>query len=134
LNLQVPVGSLFSESGSSSPESPWSANCDHSTTNPIPTHPGATHSLDAQAHIEETRKLCEVNQQIKATLTEMLNTDSVRSDAHFRAWVQERLMDVEQQIRKERRRHSSTDRDAAASAASIAMHISPPEEKRLSWH
>jgi hypothetical protein len=100
---------------------------------PIPTVPGAAHHrLDAQSHLEDTHRLCEVNQQIKATLTEMLNTDSVRSDSHFRAWIQERLMDVEQQIRKQRRRHSSTDRGVAAS---IASHISPPEqEKRMSWH
>jgi len=66
---------------------------------------------------DEQKALYEINQQIKATLTELLNTESVRSDEKYRAWIQERLMDAEHQIRKRRRRHSGADRDFAQSIA-----------------
>ncbi|KAF2743907.1 hypothetical protein M011DRAFT_471033 [Sporormia fimetaria CBS 119925] len=55
---------------------------------------------------DDAHALCEINQQIKATLTELLNTESVRNDRALRAWVQGQLMDVEQQIRRNRRRSS----------------------------
>lgn len=55
--------------------------------------------------LEEERKLTNVNQQIKATLTELLNCDSVRQDRLYSVWVQSRLMDAEREL-KEGRRHS----------------------------
>ncbi|KAK7177484.1 hypothetical protein PSPO01_16466 [Paraphaeosphaeria sporulosa] len=63
----------------------------------------------------------ECKQQSKVALTELLNIESVRSDEKCRESVQERLMDNEQLIRKERRRHSLKDRKVAAS---IAKHLS----------
>lgn len=75
-----------------------------------------------ESQSNDSHKLCMVNQQIKATLTELINTESVRSDEKYRSWVLEKLMDAEQQIRKQRRRHSSGDREMAAS---IATHFSP---------
>jgi len=62
-------------------------------------------------------KLCEINHQIKATLTELLNTDSVKHDDKFRLWVQGRLMDAEQELRKHRRRRSSVDKEMANNIA-----------------
>lgn len=99
---------------------------------PIPTEPhmgNRRSSDDPHGHVEDSHKLCEVNQQIKAMLTELLNTESVRSDEKYRAWVQERLLDAEHQIRLQRRRQSSADRDMAASIATNMTPISP----RMSW-
>lgn len=144
LSLQVPsaapltpsspeFGSLASSpiSSRSYTLSSWSGESDYTSTRPIPTEPGMAHrhSID-DPHTEDAQKLCEINNQIKATLTELLNTESVRSDEKYRAWIQERLMDAEQQIRKQRRRHSSGDREMAAS---IATHISPGFSSRMTW-
>ena len=52
---------------------------------------------------EEERKLQDVNLQIKSTLTELLNCESVRHDAAYRAWIQRRLMEAEQELRGGRR-------------------------------
>jgi hypothetical protein len=72
-------------------------------------------------HTDESQKLAEINQQIVATLTELMNTESVRSDERNRAWIQEKLMEAEHQIRRQRRRHSSNaERDFASS---IAQHL-----------
>lgn len=51
---------------------------------------------------EEEMKLMNINQQIKTTLTELLNCESVRGDGRYRMWVQNRLMDVEMELRDER--------------------------------
>jgi hypothetical protein len=72
-------------------------------------------------HTDEAHKLAEINQQIIATLTDLLNTDSVRSDDKSRAWIQEKLMEAEHQIRRQRRRHSSNSERDFASA--IAHHL-----------
>ena len=44
-------------------------------------------------------KLKSVNQQIKSTLTDLLNCDSVRGDQRYRMWVQTRLMDAERELK-----------------------------------
>ena len=49
-------------------------------------------------------KLKMVNQQIKSTLTELLNCESVRSDRRYRMWVQTRLMDAERELKRDRTR------------------------------
>lgn len=90
-------------------------------TDPIPTASrtriSPRGSLD-NTHTAESRKLSELNHQIVATLTELMNTESVRSDEKHRAWIQERLMDAEHQIRRERRRQSSSaERDYASAIA-----------------
>lgn len=51
---------------------------------------------------EEELKLMHVNQQIKATLTELLNCESVRGDRKWRFWIQTRLMDVEKELKGSR--------------------------------
>jgi hypothetical protein len=56
---------------------------------------------------EEESKLLNVNLQIKTTLTELLNCGSVRSDKRYRMWVQSRLMDAEQQLKRSRSRSST---------------------------
>lgn len=119
-----PTSSPRTHSTSWSPEPSYSSMFPMATQ-PISAMPGTIHrhrhSVDESQSID-SHKLCMINQQIKATLTELINTASVRSDEKHRAWVQDKLMDAEQQIRKTRRRHSSGDREMAAS---IATHFSP---------
>jgi len=55
--------------------------------------------------------LYEISQQIKTTLTELLNCDSVKRDRMFRAWVQARLMDAEHELKRQRKRRSSVTQD-----------------------
>lgn len=52
-------------------------------------------------------KLYECTREIRCTLTELLNCDSVKHDERFRTWVQEKLMDAEHDIKGQRRRRSS---------------------------
>jgi hypothetical protein len=130
--LEIPFGAPMAiespefQSLSSSPTwSPKYASPYPTATDPLPTgsrsNMAARTSID-DMHTEESQKLNEINHQIVATLTELLNTESVRSDDKHRAWIQERLMDAEHQIRRERRRHSSNaslnaDRDFASAIA-----------------
>jgi len=51
---------------------------------------------------EDEMKLKDVNQQIKSTLTELLNCESVRGDRRYRMWIQTRLMDAEKELKKSR--------------------------------
>jgi len=53
---------------------------------------------------EDEMKLKDVNLQIKSTLTELLNCESVRSDSRYRTWVQTRLMDAERELKISRTR------------------------------
>jgi len=51
---------------------------------------------------EDEIKLKDVNQQIKSTLTTLLNCESVRGDRRYRSWIQTRLMDTEKELKKSR--------------------------------
>lgn len=53
--------------------------------------------------------LLDINQQIKATLTELINCVEVKNDKEFRAWVQAKLMKAEQELKQQRKRRSSVD-------------------------
>ncbi|KAF8856519.1 hypothetical protein BDZ45DRAFT_594249 [Acephala macrosclerotiorum] len=53
---------------------------------------------------EDEMKLKDVNLQIKSTLTELLNCESVRGSRQWRTWVQTRLMDAERELKVERTR------------------------------
>jgi hypothetical protein len=135
LPFSVPREPLSPEfqSLSSSPE--WStsyASPYPSATEPIPTRTsmGSRTSID-DMHTEESHKLAEINQQIIATLTELLNTESVRSDDKSRAWIQEKLMEAEHQIRRQRRRHSSNSERDFASA--IAHHLELDLNASKTW-
>lgn len=55
---------------------------------------------------EDEEKLMHVTQQIKTTLTDLLNCESVRNDKRYRMWVQTRLMDAERELKGSRRRGS----------------------------
>jgi len=130
--LQLPFGAPMEASSpefqslSSSPE--WTtsyATPYPSATEPLPvsrTTMASRNSID-DMHTEETHKLAELNQQIIATLTELLNTESVRSDDESRAWIQERLMEAEHQIRRQRRRRSSNAERGFASAIAQQLEL-----------
>ena len=51
---------------------------------------------------EEELKLMNINLQIKATLTELLNCESVRKNQQYRMWIQTRLMDAERELKGSR--------------------------------
>jgi hypothetical protein len=124
-NAPMAASSPEFQSLSSSPSSsPNYASPYPTATNPVPvssrTSGTPRNSID-DMHTEESHKLAEINQQIVATLTELMNTDCVRNDDKQRAWIQERLMEAEHQIRRERRRHSSNAGGDFASA--IAQHL-----------
>jgi len=53
---------------------------------------------------EDEEKLKECNQQIKSTLTDLLNCESVKGDRRYSRWVQSRLMDVEKELKERRSR------------------------------
>jgi hypothetical protein len=53
---------------------------------------------------EDENKLKNVNEQIKCTLTDLLNCEGVRGDGRYRMWVQTRLMDTEKQLTGSRSR------------------------------
>lgn len=103
------------------------------SSRPVPTMPGYAHSKSATMHSachdagmdNDSKALCQINQQIKATLTEMLNNDSVKHDEKFRAWIQSRLMDAEMELKQQRRRRSSASVDNREIASSIAEHFDP---------
>jgi hypothetical protein len=56
--------------------------------------------------------------QLRAVLTELLNSELASSDRIIRAWAQARLMHVEQQIRSERCLYGDIE-----TATSIATHF-----------
>jgi len=70
-----------------------------------PTAPGPVDNAVDEEH------LLEINQQIKASLTELINCEDVKHDENFRAWVQAKLMEAEHELKRQRKRKSSTDFD-----------------------
>lgn len=137
--LEIPFGAPMAVSSpefqslSSSPTwSPKYASPYPAATDPIPTRSsvGPRGSID-DLHTDEIHKLSEINHQIVATLTELLNTESVRSDDKHRAWIQERLMEVEHQMRRDRRRRSSNAERGFASA--IAQNLELGVNTSKTW-
>jgi hypothetical protein len=70
--------------------------------------------------IDEEEKLHDISKQIKATLTDLLNSDASRNDGKFRVWVQSRLMDAEMELRRHRKRRMSADKGREDMVESIA--------------
>ncbi|KAA8627113.1 hypothetical protein PtrSN002B_001711 [Pyrenophora tritici-repentis] len=129
--LEIPFNAPMSatspefQSLSSSPTwSPKYAPPYPAASDPVPVSSrtsGAPRNSIDDMHTEESHKLAEINHQIVATLTELMNTECIRNDEKQRAWVQSRLMEAEHQIRRERRRHSST--VSSDFALAIAQHL-----------
>ncbi|TKA37268.1 hypothetical protein B0A54_11253 [Friedmanniomyces endolithicus] len=75
---------------------------------PIPEHaPIHDASSSYFAISPDESKLYDVNHNIKSTLTELLNCEAVRHDHTMRLWVQTRLLDAEQELKRQRRRRNS---------------------------
>jgi len=64
---------------------------------------------------EDEMRLKNVNQQIKGTLTELLNCESVRGDRKYRMWIQSRLMDAEKELKNNRSKSCDRRRSEDAS-------------------
>jgi hypothetical protein len=64
---------------------------------------------------QDERRLKDVNQQIKSTLTELLNCESVRRDKRYRMWIQTRLMDAEKELKMGRSKSCDRRRSEDAS-------------------
>lgn len=132
ISLQLPFGAPMEPSSPEFQSLSSSPECSHSFATPYPsaTEPlpasrttmSARNSID-DMHTDETHKLAELNQQIIATLTELLNTESVRSDDQSRAWIQERLMEAEHQNRRQRRRRSSNSERGFATAIAHQIEL-----------
>ncbi|KAI9763858.1 MAG: hypothetical protein M1840_009042 [Geoglossum simile] len=92
------VRRLQSPSPSPSPTTPsTSLNALSSPSPPPPPPPQDSNYQDPQT------LLLTINNQTKATLTSLLACSSTREDPNFRAWVQSRLMETEQELRDWRR-------------------------------
>ena len=73
---------------------------------------------------EEEGKLKDVNEQIKCTLTDLLNCESVRADKSYRMWVQTRLMNTEKELKGDRARSCERRRQSDAGfSESIGNHF-----------
>ncbi|KAE9987666.1 hypothetical protein EG328_001899 [Venturia inaequalis] len=108
------------DSPSSTPSSPKQTSSQSSSFQTTSSYPMAstwspshsTATISQSADTAGRASLFEINQQIKSTLTELLNCDGVKHDRIFRAWVQTRLMEAEHQLKKQRRRRSSISPEA----------------------
>ncbi|KAK3078826.1 hypothetical protein LTS18_006527 [Coniosporium uncinatum] len=74
---------------------------------PSPLSPGFSSSIEDR---EDDARLYQVNKQIKSTLTDLLNNESVKHDDKFRSWVQRQLMEAEMEMKRQKRRRSSADK------------------------
>lgn len=91
---------------------------------PVTQNLPAVHALPQTWVFSESEQvdeadLYETNRQIKRLLTELLNCNSVRSDKLARAWVQARLMDIEHELTRQRRRRSSAIQKALQAISSM---------------
>jgi hypothetical protein len=91
------------------------------TTAPISTIPGIAHrrnhSADSSFSDNYQKELYDITMAIKASLTELLNEESIKHDDRIRAEIQYQLMETEKQLKQQRRRRSSVDRATADSIA-----------------
>jgi len=98
-------------SSTPSPHQPFSQSYHYQPASSYPMAPTwpQSHSVATSnsSEVNGEASLYEINQQIKTTLTELLNCDSVKHDKIFRAWVQTKLMDAEHQLKRQRKRRSS---------------------------
>lgn len=64
----------------------------------------STSSCGDESHTECLHSLGDTDQQLKSTLTDLLNAEPIRLDSGCRAWILDQLMDTEKRIRKQRHR------------------------------
>lgn len=83
----------------------------YASTSTPPTVPSLARLVSARPpawapRSTDARRLFDVDNQIKSTLTHLLNCKSVKENASYRSWVQSRLMDTQMELRQQRRRRS----------------------------
>lgn len=75
---------------------------------PIPEdEPLQTLNEDLSSRLQDDKDGLEHSNDLKSRLTELLNSEAVRSNSKMRAWVQMRLMDAELELKRQRRRKRS---------------------------
>jgi hypothetical protein len=75
-------------------------------------------------HTRDTLEQRDIDQHLKAALTDLLNTEPIRSEERYRTYIQKILIDVEQRIRKQRHRSTYKDWETAASiATSLGIEV-----------
>ncbi|KXS94440.1 hypothetical protein AC578_5196 [Pseudocercospora eumusae] len=96
---------------------------------PIPEDKGSNPTVQIpQASSQD--QLFHVNQEIKATLTDLLNCDAARNDPKMRLWIQSRLMDAELELKRQRRRRFSTPTPSSTVSPTITLTPSPDKPCR----
>ncbi|KAK4991908.1 hypothetical protein LTR66_002130 [Elasticomyces elasticus] len=104
-------GSSFTDSTPPTfPSNMFSSPNVHNTINPIPEE-AVSDSSDSETlglSVDQD-SLYDINKQIKTTLTDLLNCESVKHDGSgkFRLWIQSRLMEAEKELKKQKRRRIS---------------------------
>ena len=109
LSLSIPSTSPLSPP--TDDESPQSSPKRRMSTPGYPFSFSATPSWPSVQPIipSDEEHLFDINQQIKATLTELINCEEVKHDKKFRAWIQAKLMEAEHELKRQRKRRSSVD-------------------------
>jgi len=98
-----------------------------SSTRTMSRHRATSQHADVEyAHSQHLYGPSGFRLQVKAALTELLNTSCIRSDAQCRTCIQDLLLDTEQQIRKGRRHKPKVHQEMAASMA--ALSIAPEDQ------
>lgn len=98
---------------------------------PIPQAIPATWKSPESEQVDEA-ELYEINKQMKALLTELLNCECIKHDKMDRAWVQARLMDAEHELKRQRRRRSSVAQETIRTI-SLSLGVSPVPGCRSSY-
>lgn len=112
LSLSIPSTSPLSPPSEYESPSPSPKRRNSSTSCPFGFCGVATWPIAQPVdHSVEEEHLFEINQQIKATLTELINCEDVKHDKKFRAWVQVKLMEAEHELKRQRKRKSSVDEE-----------------------
>ncbi|OQO01213.1 hypothetical protein B0A48_13456 [Cryoendolithus antarcticus] len=112
----VPIASILAQSPPSTPlwtssstPSPSSTPASSAPASPTPSRTSSATHIYAMPASETTSGDIgcvdfALNADIKTGLTEMLNHESVKNDRELRGWIQRRLMEVEMQMRVQRRK------------------------------
>lgn len=66
----------------------------------------------------------DISADIKSTLTDLLNCETVRKDSSMRMWVQSRLMDAELELKRQRKRKRGTPTIVVSPSEEVERNVS----------
>ncbi|KAI7249213.1 hypothetical protein KC343_g5322 [Hortaea werneckii] len=66
----------------------------------------------------------DISADIKSTLTDLLNCETVRKDSRMRMWVQSRLMDAELELKRQRKRKRCTPTIVVSPSEEVERNVS----------